>query len=190
MTDIRITTEEQLRELVEPPHPHIRDKALTVIDEETARFLAASTFFVLATTGADGSMDVSPRGETPGGVQVLDDRTVAFVDRPGNRRLDSFRNILQHPRVGMLFIVPGMRECVRLNGVATLLRDPSFAPAGVRGTAIGVTVAVQEMFVHCGQALRRSSLWDPAGWPEAAIVPSPADLIAGQRRLRPSHAEA
>ncbi|WP_430784201.1 MSMEG_1061 family FMN-dependent PPOX-type flavoprotein [Actinoplanes sp. G11-F43] len=186
MTDTRITSSEQLRELVEPPHPHIRDKALDLIDEESRRFLLASTFFVLATTGADGSLDVSPRGETPGGVRVLDDHHLAFVDRPGNRRLDSFHNILDHPRVGMLFIVPGMRECVRVNGTATLLRDPSYAPADVRGTSIGVTVRVEELFVHCGQALRRSSLWDPAGWPTADTVPTSKALIESQARHWPA----
>ncbi|GAA1616248.1 MSMEG_1061 family FMN-dependent PPOX-type flavoprotein [Actinoplanes couchii] len=182
MTEHVVTTEEELRELVAPPHPEIRDKALTLIDPETARFLRASTFFVLATTAADGSMDVSPRGEPAGGVQVLDDHHLAFVDRPGNRRLDSFRNILQHPRVGMLFIVPGMRECVRVNGEATLLREPSFAT----GPGIGVRVRIEEIFVHCGQALRRSSLWDREGWPGDGIVPTTVDLIASQRKHRPS----
>lgn len=108
------------------------------------------------------------------------------MDRSGNRRLDSFRNILAHPRVGMLFIVPGMRECVRVDGTAALVRDPSFAPAGVRGTSIEVTVEVEELFVHCGQALRRSSWWDPSGRPGADVVPSPAALIESRRRHRPA----
>ncbi|WP_067507871.1 pyridoxamine 5'-phosphate oxidase family protein [Actinoplanes sp. TFC3] len=178
---MRITTSEQLRAIVPPPHADLRDKAISFIDAESARFLQAATFFLLATTGADGSVDVSPRGEAPGGVTVLDDKTVAFLDSPGNRRLDSFRNILECPNVGMLFIVPGRDETVRLNGQAALYQD---------GAGIRVEVSVEELFLHCGQSLKRGSVWDAAGWPDPVTVPSFRAMIKSTVAARQSMAVA
>ena len=169
---MRITTEAELREIVDHPHPDLRDKAIPVIDDESRRFLRAATFFLLATTAADGTVDVSPRGEAPGGVVVLDERRLAFGDRPGNRRLDSLRNILQRPDVGMLFLIPGEELSLRVNGSAEVHRDPPFLDA-----PLAVVVEVGELFLHCGQSLKRASLWDPAGWPEPAIVPTTGELI-------------
>ncbi|HEX6340153.1 MSMEG_1061 family FMN-dependent PPOX-type flavoprotein [Umezawaea sp.] len=175
----------ELRALVGDPLPEIRDKAITVVDEGSRRFLEASTFYLFATTGADGTVDVSPRGDPAGSVRVLDERTVAFADRPGNRRLDSFRNVLERPRTGMLFLVAGRQEVLRVNGSATLVRDaPFLRDAG--GSGLGVVLAVEELFLHCGQALRRSSLWDPSGWPAEDLVPSMADLVVSQKRHRRS----
>ncbi|GAA2546338.1 pyridoxamine 5'-phosphate oxidase family protein [Winogradskya consettensis] len=178
---MRITTEEQLREVIDHPHPELRDKAITVIDEESARFLSAATFFLLATTAADGTVDVSPRGETPGAITVLDEKRLAFGDRPGNRRLDSFRNILQCPQIGMLFIVPGRDETLRVNGHASLHRDPDFTDA-----PLGVILEVDELFLHCGQSFRRGSVWDQSGWPSPATVPSFGAMIksTGAARVR------
>jgi len=176
---MRITTEEQLREVVEHPHPELRDKAITVIDAESARFLQAATFFLLATSAADGTVDVSPRGEAPGGITVLDEKRLAFGDRPGNRRLDSFRNILQSPHVGMIFIVPGRDETLRVNGRASLHRDPDFTDA-----ALGVVLEVDELFLHCGQSFKRGSVWDPAGWPAPETVPSFGAMIKSTAEAR------
>ena len=169
---MRIRTEAELREIVDHPHPDLRDKAIPVIDDESRRFLQAATFFLLATTAADGTVDVSPRGEAPGGVVVLDERHLGFGDRPGNRRLDSFRNILERPDVGMLFLIPGEELSLRVNGRAELHRDPGFVDA-----PLGVVLEVGELFLHCGQSLKRASLWDPAGWPQPAIVPTTGELI-------------
>lgn len=176
-----ITSEEELRRLIEHPHPVMRDKAIPLIDDQSRRFLEASTFFLLATSAADGSLDVSPRGEPAGGVLVLDRHSLAFVDRPGNRRLDSFRNILQRPAVGLLFVVPGVKEVVRVNGRATLVRDaPFLAPYAGDGPALGVVVDVDELFLHCGQALKRASLWEPDSWPEPASLPTVGELFQSQ----------
>ena len=181
----RITTEAELREVVDHPHPELRDKAITVIDRESARFLGATTFFLLATTAADGTVDVSPRGETPGGIKVLDETRLAFGDRPGNRRLDSFRNILQCPNVGMLFVVPGRDETLRVNGRASLHREPGFTDA-----PIGVVVELDELFLHCGQSFKRGSVWDRSGWPSPETVPSFGAMIksttAARRAARPA----
>ncbi|TQS39778.1 MSMEG_1061 family FMN-dependent PPOX-type flavoprotein [Cryptosporangium phraense] len=186
-----VTTVDELREFVEEPHPHMKYKVIPVIDEETERFLAFSTYFLLATAAADGRVDVSPRGERPGGVLVLDERHIAFGDRPGNRRIDSFRNIVERPNVGLLFLVPGMRETVRVNGRATIVRDAPFLDdlpgtgamlEGDRGSTprLATVVEVEELFLHCGQAPVRGGLWKPSTWPEAETLPTVKELFYSQ----------
>jgi PPOX class probable FMN-dependent enzyme len=176
-----IRDEAELRRYVPEPHPHMRDKAIRVVDAESRRFLEASTFYLLATTAADGSVDVSPRGDPAGAVLVLDERTIAFADRPGNRRADSLRNLLQRPEAGMLFVVPGRRDVLRVNGRATPVRDaPFLARFAAPAPLLGVVLEVDELFLHCGQALKRSSLWDPAGWPSPDAVAGAAELFASQ----------
>jgi PPOX class probable FMN-dependent enzyme len=139
---------------------------------------------VLATTDDDGRLDASPRGDPPGSVQVLaDGRALAFADRKGNRRLDSLRNILRRPGVGMLFVVPGAHETLRVTGRATILRDgPLLQSMAARGDVpdLAVVVEVEELFVHCGRALRRSSFWDPGTWPDSAEVPSGTAMFRSQ----------
>lgn len=172
-----VTGVAELREFIEEPHPHMRDKAIAVIDDQTARFLGLSTYFLLATVGADGAVDVSPRGEQPGGVVLLDERHLAFADRPGNRRIDSFQNILERPNVGLLFLVPGMRETVRVNGRATIVRDAPWLPDA---TPLGTVVEVDELFLHCGQSSTRGGLWTPEGWPTAAQLPTVKEIFYSQ----------
>ncbi|MEJ2890249.1 MSMEG_1061 family FMN-dependent PPOX-type flavoprotein [Actinomycetospora aeridis] len=171
-----ITDLATLRAIVSEPPPVIADKAIDHVDAESRRFLAASPFFLLATTGADGSVDVSPRGDPAGQVLVLDDgRAIAFADRPGNHRLDSFRNILEHPQVGMLFLVPGRDHMVRINGRARILQHPPFAgdfTVQGRTPELAVKVEIDELFLHCAKAFLRSSLWDPEAWPGSREVPS------------------
>src|SRR5688500_11577740 len=123
-----IETEDALREIVDHPHPTIANKAVGRIDDVSRRFLEASPFVLLATSAQDGRCDVSPRGDPPGSVLVLDEHTVALADRRGNRRLDSMRNILVNPQVGMLFLVPGMGETLRLNGVARIVTEAEYLP--------------------------------------------------------------
>ncbi len=176
---MRITTEAELREIIEPPHPYIRDKAISVIDDASARFLQASTFFLLATRREDGQVTVSPRGEPTGAATVLDEKFLAFADRPGNRRLDSLRNILRCPDVGLLFMIPGHLETVRVNGRATLHRDPDFIDA-----PIGIMVEVDELFLHCSQSIKRGSLWEPSGWPEPATYPTTGEIIKSTNAAR------
>lgn len=174
----------------------MKQKAIPVIDAETRRFLSFSTYFLLATVGADGRVDVSPRGERPGGVLVLDERHIAFGDRPGNKRIDSFQNIVERPGVGMLFLVPGFRETVRLNGRATIVRDAPFL-ADLPGTGavleadrgtrpvLATVVEVEEMFLHCGQAPTRGGLWNPAAWPGADDLPTVKDIFYSQSAYWP-----
>lgn len=179
-----VSSEAELRELVREPHRSIAEKSIDRVDEQSRLFLAASPFFLLATTSSDGSQDVSPRGDPPGSVLVEDaGRALVFADRPGNRRLDSLRNILRHPQVGMLFMVPGANDTLRVNGTATIVRDaPYFERLEVDGKRpeLAVSVRIDELFLHCAKAFLRSSLWDPAGWPDRESVPSAGRIAKSQ----------
>lgn len=180
-----IDSEDALREVVEEPVRAMAEKAITCVDEQSRRFIAASPLFVLATSGADGELDVSPRGDAPGSVLVADDgRSLAFPDRQGNRRLDAMRNMLRNPQVGMVFVIPGVGETLRVNGRATIVRDaPFFGRMAKDGhpPQLAVVVQIDELFLHCGRAFQRSSLWQPASWPERAELPSTGELVKSQR---------
>lgn len=183
-----ITDEARLREIVKEPLRAVAEKAIDRVDGESRRFLEASPFFLLATTGPEGATDVSPRGDPPGSVLVLDDgRSVAFGDRKGNRRLDSLRNILHDPRVGMLFMVPGSGDTMRLNGRARIVHRPPFAERlAVSGSVpeLAIVVEIEELYLHCAKAFLRSSLWDPATWPAREDVPSAGRIVKSQHRIR------
>jgi uncharacterized protein len=180
MPGTRITTEAELRAIIAEPSGLAVDKVTDRIDEQSARVLRASPFFLLATSSADGECDVSPRGDPPGSVLVLDERTLAFGDRKGNRRLDSLRNILSQPKVGLLFLVPGMNETIRVNGSAAIMRDPPYADRlVVKGhrPELAIEVRVEQLYMHCAKAFVRSSLWNAASWPDRAELPSGGQLI-------------
>lgn len=177
-----VTDEARLREIIGEVPAFIRDKARDRVDPVTAEFLAAAPFFLLATTGPDG-VDVSPRGDPAGCLLVLDEHTIAFADRKGNRRLDSMRNILHDPRVGMIVVVPGSNDTVRINGRARIVYRPDFADRlTVKGSTpeVAIVVEIDELFLHCAKAFLRSSLWDTATWPGTGAVPSAGKLVKGQ----------
>jgi PPOX class probable FMN-dependent enzyme len=186
-----VTTETELRTVVIPPAPAIETKAVGGIDELSRTFIEAARLFFVATTGPEGSLDLSPRGDPAGSVLVFDDhRTLAFADRRGNRRLDSLRNILRHPWVGMLFVVPGVHDVLRINGRATIVRSaPFFADLAERGVepALAVVVEVEELFVHCGNALRRSGAWEPESWRDPASLPTAGQLFKSQLDTAAAH---
>jgi uncharacterized protein len=178
-----IRSEEELRDIVPPPPQFIADKAIDHIDDASQAFLEASPFFLLATAAPDGTCDVSPRGDPPGSVLVRDRRTLVFGDRKGNRRLDSLRNILANPQVGMLFLVPGVGDTLRVNGTARIVADADYLPDLARGGVVphlAVEVTVAELFLHCSKAFGRSALWDAAAWPAKGAVPSAGQIVRSQ----------
>jgi len=180
-------SEADLREFVPEPHHTIAEKAIDHVDAESRRFIEASPFFLLATADEEGRCDVSPRGDPPGSALVLDERTLAFGDRKGNRRLDSLRNILRRPRVGMLFLVPGMGETLRVNGTARIVADAPYLPRlAVQGVApqLAVEVVVEELFLHCRKAFARSALWAPESRPRAGTVPTAGQIARSQSGTR------
>ncbi|MFI7102154.1 MSMEG_1061 family FMN-dependent PPOX-type flavoprotein [Streptomyces sp. NPDC050161] len=175
--------ESELREYVREPMRAVVEKNIDHIDPESRRFIEASPFFLLATADDDGTCDVSPRGDPPGSVLVLDDHTLAFADRKGNRRLDSFRNILRRPQVGMLFLVPGVGDTIRVNGSARIVAEAPYLPRlAVQGAVpeLAVEVRVEELFLHCSKAFVRSALWDHASWPQKGAVPSAGRIVRSQ----------
>ena len=175
----QITDRTQLRTVYREPSQGVIDKVIDHIDAGAARFVQASPFVVLSTATADRA-DASPRGGPPGFVRVLDTHRLAWGDLTGNNRLDSFGNLVEQPNVGLLFIVPGVEETLRLCGSAALCQDPEILDActiGDRRPKTAVVVTVQECYIQCGAALRRSGLWDTASWPVDEAKPSGAAIL-------------
>lgn len=164
----RITTEEQLDALLGAPHPRTRRKLLTAIDEMAAGFIKRSPILVIGTADAEGNQDVSPKGDHPGFVEVIDSNTLLIPERKGNKLKFGFRNVLANPHVGLIFLVPNSDETLRINGTAELTADPAvLASLTARGAAalLAMRVTVRECFFHCGKAFIRSALWQPETWP-------------------------
>lgn len=180
MTDYRIKTVEEYRELRGDSHQMIYDKSMTVIDDHIRDFLALSTFLTVASIDAEGRMDVSPKGDPPGFVKVVDERTIAIPEREGNRRADTFTNVLQIPSVGLIFFVPGMDETMRINGTATLTTDPELlATMEYKGHApvLAMLVHVEEACIHCGKAPKRGRLWDAEAQIDRSIYPKIGEVM-------------
>lgn len=174
-----IATTEQLRERYGATPERVLRKIVDRIDDGARSFIAASPFFVLATSSPTGT-DASPRGGPPGFVAVIDEHRVAFGDLSGNRILDSLGNIVADPRVGLLFTVPGLDETLRLNGRATLTTDPDVLEAcriDGRVPRVAVGVDVEQVYVHCAKAFRRSGLWDPSSWLDPSERPDVACIL-------------
>ena len=173
-----VTSEGDLRGRYRPPGGRSLDKEIDHLDAAARSFIAASPFVVVASSGPGGA-DASPKGGPPGFVQVLDDHRLAIPDLAGNNRLDSFANFVTNPAVGLLFLVPGLDETLRVNGRATLTEDPVVLDACVvdgKRPRLAVGVDVDACYLHCAKAFRRAGVWDPSSWlpedqrPDAACV--------------------
>ncbi|MFI5835554.1 pyridoxamine 5'-phosphate oxidase family protein [Micromonospora sp. NPDC051300] len=176
MTTHEITSPEELRDLLGAPTGRAVAKERRTLHQRDREWLAASPFCLVATADADGRCDVSPKGDPPGFALVLDDTTIAIPERPGNRRADGYRNILANPHVGLVFLIPGRTDTLRINGRARLLRDaPWFADMEVKGhrPVLAVEVAVEQIFYHCAKAFLRSELWQPETWRPDVLPPRP-----------------
>ncbi|WP_027133522.1 pyridoxamine 5'-phosphate oxidase family protein [Geminicoccus roseus] len=182
MTEPALTVEE-VRESYGEVSTLARDKVMARLDQHARAFIARSPFLVLGTADASGRQDVSPRGDPPGFVRVLDDRTLAVPDRPGNRRIDSLSNVASQPNVSLLFIVPGFDDTLRVNGRARISRDPALLEdLAVQGRPAlsALVVNVDEVFMHCAKAFIRSRLWDPDARQDRKSFPSLGRIIADQ----------
>ena len=184
-----ITTAEELVELLGEPTQRARDKERTALLPVDRDWLAASPFCVLATADAEGRCDASPKGDPVGTlVHVIDDRTIAIAERPGNRRADGYRNLLANPHVGLNFLIPGRGDTLRINGRARLVSDaPFFDLMVVKGhrPVLAVVVEIEQIFFHCAKAFLRSGLWDPETWdPEGRVPKRPviAKEVEGDQR--------
>ena len=180
---MRVSDYSELRTVYEPPAPRAAQKVLDRLDVHCRNFIALSPLCVLSTAGANGQADASPRGDPPGFVQVLDDKTLLLPDRPGNNQVDSLQNIVENPGVGLLFFVPGMNETLRVKGKAEIVTDRDLLePMKMSGRApvSGLRVTVEETFLHCGRALIRSRMWDPAVQIDRSAYPTYGQVLADQ----------
>lgn len=184
-----ITTEPQFRAVLGHPSAIVMNKHIHALDDYCRAFIARSPFLLLASADGEGRMDVSPKGDPPGFVQVLDDHTLVIPERPGNRRADSFSNLLVNPHVGLIFLVPGKQETLRVSGRAFVVRDAWIREGlAVKGNVphFAIVVQVEEAFFHCAKCMVRSKLWDPGAWPSTEGLPSLAQTSVAHARLSQS----
>lgn len=180
MTYAQIATAAELRDLLGEPKPRAVTKERTRLHSVDRSWLATSPFCVISTSDAEGNCDASPKGDPAGQlVHVLDETTIAIPERPGNRRADGYLNVLSNPHVGIISIIPGRNETLRINGRARLLRDaPFFDDLTVRGSRpiMALLVEIEQIFFHCPKAFLRSKIWQPESWQPDAL-PSHATLV-------------
>jgi uncharacterized protein len=185
---VRVADEQDLTAIVGVPHPTVFRKATTALHELDKIWLRHSPMCLIATSAADGTCDVSPKGDPPGFALVLDDSTLAIPDRPGNRRADGWRNVLGNPHVGLMFLVPGRGDSLRINGRATLVKDaPFFDRMIVKGhrPRLALLVQTEEVYFHCAKSFLRGHVWDPETWAPDA-VPSRAVISKATERTTES----
>jgi PPOX class probable FMN-dependent enzyme len=186
-----LSTEAEIEAAIGKPGSRVLAKVVNALDNICRAFIARSPFVIVASSDAMGRVDVSPKGDPPGFVQVLDDKTIAIPERPGNRRADTFRNVLQNPRVGLIFLVPDKAETLRVSGTARIVRD-AWLREGMtvsdRVPALALVVTVEEAFVHCTKCMVRSQMWNPETW-KADRLASIAEAMVAHGRLDLSVAE-
>ena len=177
------TSTEELQDYIGAPMELAVRKAIPHLDRHCRAFIARSPFVSIGTAASNGRADVSPRGDAPGFVQVLDDNTLFIPDRPGNNRMDTMLNIIENPNVGLLFMVPGFEDLLRVNGRAQIVRDEDLLDQAVvngKTPKVGIRVAVDEAYLHCAKAVKRSRLWDEASRQDRKALPSLGKMILEQ----------
>lgn len=184
-----VTTEEHFRSVIGNPSALVTRKELKQLDAHARTFIGRSPFLLIGTSGADGRIDMSPKGDPPGFVRVLDDKTLAIPDRLGNQRADTFVNLVANNQIGLIFFVPGKQETLRVSGCAIIVRDLAIRETmvvGDRPPEFAIIVEVQQMFFHCAKCIIRSNLWKPASWPSLSGLPSLAETMVSAGKLRQS----
>jgi PPOX class probable FMN-dependent enzyme len=178
-----VSTVDELRDIVGHPSEYVANKVGNKLAPIHQDWLAQSPLGFVATTDSAGQVDVSPKGDPPGFVHIIDDTTIAIPERPGNKRVDGYLNVLQRPQVGTLFVVPGRGDTLRINGRATVLADAEYFDAmAVQGKRpiLALEIVVEEVFFHCAKAFLRSDAWKPASWNPTAL-PSVAQMAFALR---------
>lgn len=178
-----ITTLSHLRSIYDYPSERVQRKCLDHLDFHCRNLIAASPFLVIGSSQPCGSADVSPRGDVPGFVQVLDNKTLLIPDRPGNNRLDTMSNIIENPNVGLIFLIPGINEVLRVNGTAKITQNPQLLSTSMVNGKLpkaAILVTVTEAFLHCAKAILRSQLWNPTVQVERSRFPSAGKIQTDQ----------
>lgn len=179
-----IKSETQLRTMYKNPGDLAVKKSLSHLDKHLRHFINLSPFLVLSTVRPDGYCDASPRGDAPGFVRILDDKNLFLPDRPGNNRLDSLTNILKNPGIGLLFMIPGLIETLRVNGIANIVSDITLLESSMVNGKIpksGLKITINECYIHCGKALRRSKIWDNETHIKKGTYPSIGKVLVDQQ---------
>ncbi|MDA0230838.1 MAG: pyridoxamine 5'-phosphate oxidase family protein [Proteobacteria bacterium] len=182
-SDTVVASEDELRGSYGEPMDIALMKQLRKLDAHCKDFISRSPFLCIGTSAADGKADVSPRGDPPGFVQVLDDNTIFIPDRPGNNRLDTMSNIVANPDVGLLFLIPGFEDALRVNGKAKLVKDKKIlerCAVNRKVPTMGIMVEVDEAYLHCAKAVRRSKLWQAESQQDRKEMPTLAQMILEQ----------
>jgi len=184
-----VTSREELRALFGAPSERAVRKDRGRLDAHTRAFIARSPFVLIATAGTAGRCDVSPKGDAPGFVMVLDDTHLAIPDRVGNNRIDGLTNIVENPHLGLIFLIPGREDTLRVNGRACIVRDEEIlSRLEVQGKRpkVAIGVEIEECFLHCAKAFKRSGLWERERWPDVAGLPSMARMLWDQIDAKPA----
>ena len=187
-----ITTEEELREIMGYPSEIVTRKTINHIDQHCKSFIEKSPFITIATSDLNGNFDVSPKGDPAGFVKILSDKLLAIPDRPGNRKADTLRNIIQNPNVGLIFLIPGIKETLRVNGEAKIVRDEKvLEQLSCQGKtpSFAIIVQVKEAFMHCAKCMIRSNLWGTIDDTQERPVPSLGKILVDHGKLEISYEE-
>ena len=181
-----ITSEDEIREILGHPSQRAADKVIDHIDEHCAALIAHSPFLVISSADSDGNMDISPKGDPEGFVKVLDEKTLVIPDRLGNRRGDTFSNVLQNPKVGLYFLAPGYRETLRVSGTAQIVGDTALLESmSVQGKVptLALVISVEKAFFHCAKCVIRSGLWKPESWGSVDGIPTLGEILVSHSNI-------
>ncbi len=181
-----ITTRKQLRSILSEPGNAVTSKTISKLDKHCGVFIQRSPFMLLSTANDKGEMDISPKGDPAGFVKIIDKQTLAIPDRLGNHRADSMGNILQNPKVGLIFLIPGKSETLRVSGEAIIVNDPALAQSMAvnnKSPELVIVVDVKEAFFHCSKCMIRSKLWQQDSWPDLAGLPRLARTMVDAGKL-------
>lgn len=188
LRDSAVRSRAELYVLNGEPHAAIENKHTSYLTPLLEDFITKSPFFLIATADAAGNCDVSPKGDPPGAVRILDRRTLVIPDRPGNRRIDGHRNIIENPHIGLIFFIPNVDETLRINGRAFITSDPELLaamPIQKRVPKLAMVVEIDEAYMHCARAFLRSGLWQPESWPDPDTIPTLRAIMCEQKDLPP-----
>lgn len=181
-----ITSEAELREILGAPQGIPSKKAISILDKHCQQFIAKSPFVLIGTSDASGNLDISPKGDPAGFVQVLDEKTLAIPDRIGNNRADTFRNILQNDHVALLFMIPDKGETLRVSGRAKIVRDQWLREQMAHKNKVphlAIVVTVEEAFIHCAKCIIRAQMWDSDSWQSTDDMASLAKMLRDHSQL-------